>query len=250
MNWVLMRGLARHSAHWGPFRDLLVKRFPQDRFEFMDVRGNGTLNGQKSYLRISQSVDDLRLRCPFTAKGEKINLVAISMGGMMAVDWARRYPEEVQSVVCINTSDQGTSHFWDRLRPSSLKLLFKILLHNTDPVKREELSLDLITNLVKDKKKIAQEFSTLAVTSRENFFRQLFAASQFRFPKEKPPVPVLLLCSQGDRMVSSSCTVNIAAQWKMTPQIHPLAGHDLPLDDPQWLLDQISGFQRSLTKSI
>jgi hypothetical protein len=41
--------------------------------------------------------------------------------------------------------------------------------------------------------------------------------------------------SLGDRMVDPACTQAIAREWNVTPKTHPWAGHDLPLDDPEWV---------------
>ncbi|MBK9293008.1 MAG: alpha/beta hydrolase [Oligoflexia bacterium] len=205
-NWILIRGLARHSQHWGTFSDMFVKAHAGDFVEFLDLCGNGTQNELSSFLKISDYTDDLRLRSKSIAKNEKVNIVAISMGAMVAIDWVNRYPKEVESITTINTSDGGSSKFWQRLQPESYKILAKILFYNQNPYEREKLSLDLITNLLKNKAEVAKQFSGFKVTSRINFFRQIFAASQFRFPKNKPNCEITMICSNGDRLVSSQCT--------------------------------------------
>ena len=42
-----------------------------------------------------------------------------------------------------------------------------------------------------------------------------------------------------DRLVSPRCSQRLAAAWKVPLALHPSAGHDLPLDDPDWLLAQL-----------
>lgn len=238
-NWVLLRGLARHSKHWGPFAELFIKAHQQDNIEFIDLRGNGTEVDKDSFLKIPDYTDDVRLRSKSIARGERVNIIAVSMGAMVAVDWASRFHHEVESITCINTSDGGSSHFWERLRPESYKPLAQILLNNSNQQARERLSLDLITNSLKNKNEIAKIFAPLTVTTRTNFFKQIFAASKFRFPRQKPNCDVTMICADGDRLVNSKCTKNICKHWGISPVIHESAGHDLPLDAPDWLLSKI-----------
>lgn len=42
------------------------------------------------------------------------------------------------------------------------------------------------------------------------------------------------------------CSRRIAEAWGCTSAIHPDAGHDLPLDDPQWTIERIVGWHRTL----
>jgi len=50
---------------------------------------------------------------------------------------------------------------------------------------------------------------------------------------------MLLLSSRGDRLVDARCTDALAAAWGLKPRVHPWAGHDLPLDDPDWTIRQV-----------
>ena len=52
-------------------------------------------------------------------------------------------------------------------------------------------------------------------------------------------VPILLLASLGDRLVSPRCSERIARAWNAPLRMRPDAGHDLPLDDPDWVLGQL-----------
>lgn len=69
--------------------------------------------------------------------------------------------------------------------------------------------------------------------------RQLVAAARYCAPTAAPVDLVLLLGSQEDRLVSSQCSQAIAQAWGLPLQLHPWAGHDLPLDDPQWVIDAV-----------
>jgi pimeloyl-ACP methyl ester carboxylesterase len=75
--------------------------------------------------------------------------------------------------------------------------------------------------------------------------KQLFAASRFEAPPEPPKVPLLILNGMGDRFVSPACSLQLSQKWNLELRRHPLAGHDLPLDDPDWILAQIEAWLSS-----
>jgi len=49
----------------------------------------------------------------------------------------------------------------------------------------------------------------------------------------------VLFVSENDHFVSSSCSKNLAKSWGCELHIHPWAGHDLPLDDPDWIIEHL-----------
>ena len=46
-------------------------------------------------------------------------VLAMSLGGMVATDWAQRHPYEIERLVLINTSMRPFSQMQERLRPSA-----------------------------------------------------------------------------------------------------------------------------------
>ena len=81
--------------------------------------------------------------------------------------------------------------------------------------------------------------------SARNTLRQLLAAARYRARPEPPGTDLLLLASEQDRLLSVKCSLAIAASWKCPLELHPTTGHDLPLDDPAWVIQQV---QRWLAK--
>jgi pimeloyl-ACP methyl ester carboxylesterase len=49
-----------------------------------------------------------------------------------------------------------------------------------------------------------------------------------------------VIWSEKDRLVSSHCSQNIAKKFDASCFTHPTAGHDLPLDEPEWLTQILS----------
>jgi hypothetical protein len=55
-------------------------------------------------------------------------------------------------------------------------------------------------------------------------------------------MPALVLASRGDRLTDWRCSRDLAQAGDWPLKVHLKAGHDLPLDDPQWLIAQINTY--------
>ncbi|XGC79658.1 alpha/beta fold hydrolase [Bdellovibrio bacteriovorus] len=239
-NWLLLRGLARGVGHWGTFAEAIKKRFPEDRFEFIDLPGNGARHEEVSPTSIGDYVKDLRSRCEYVKNNQKFNVLAVSLGAMITVEWMREFPHEINKAYLVCTSSSGFSPFYQRFQPVNLIKSLRLLTSNQALI-WENTILNMIVNSA-DRRE-AEMLGMVAYSEQypvkmQNILRQLTAASQFRFPKEAPG-DVRLIGSHGDRLVSPHCTLKIAHAWELKPQMHPWAGHDIPVDDPQWLLEQL-----------
>jgi pimeloyl-ACP methyl ester carboxylesterase len=132
---------------------------------------------------------------------------------------------------------------FDRLMPSALKTLIKVpALKGRD---KEALILRLVSNhnQVFDKtldlwEKIQKE----RPVSLTNTIKQIIAAAFFRIGDFRPKLPILILASIHDRMVSVECSRAIAKVWQVPIIEHPTAGHDLSADDPVWVVKEIVKF--------
>jgi pimeloyl-ACP methyl ester carboxylesterase len=240
--WIFIRGLGRHALHWAPFADEFKTFFPNDEIEFLDLRGNGTLAHSPSFLNIPDNVRDLRSRSKLLKKYGSIHIMSISLGSMVGVEWARTFPQEIEGLVAINTSDRGSSSFYQRMRPQNYLGILQILARSPSNEDIENYILKMTVRNPEHKKAWAQEFAKTPPTTRTNFLRQLIAAGSYLFPDHKPKTEVLLLCSEGDQLVNPACTKNIAEMWTLKPHIHPTAGHDIPLEDPTWVCREIQNW--------
>lgn len=243
-HWIFLRGLARSKAHWGNFQEYFQKQFPNDHIHFLDTAGNGTEIHRLSFTSIQENVTDLRsraIRDGILTEDRQINLVAISLGGMIAAEWAHQYPEDISKLFFINTSDRRTSSFYQRLLPSNYIKILQLLIQSDSSQDLEYQILNMTTNLlsVDQKQKWAIEFANINICSKHNFLRQLWAAARYQFPREKPRIPTLFLASQSDRLVSYVCSEKISTRWRCPLTLHPSAGHDLPLDDSEWVVRQL-----------
>lgn len=255
--WLLLRGLAREARHWGSFPTDLQKALETDgkviRVEALDLPGAGRYSEMKSPMTIAGITDfvrekSLEIRERQRLMGErpasKVVLVAVSLGGMIAARWMERWPKDLSACILVNTSFRGVSPIFHRLSPSALLHLYRIL-RTKDEKDREANVLKMISNRPEFHEATAAQWAKYQLerpVSIENFARQLLAASLFHPSLEEPPCPVLVVGSAGDRMVSPQCSISISEHWQTKFVQHESAGHDLPLDDPRWLIEQIRAF--------
>ncbi|QDF97697.1 alpha/beta hydrolase [Azoarcus sp. DD4] len=237
--WVLLRGLAREAGHWGDFPRRLAEALPDARIIALDLPGSGSRYAETSPLRVEAMAADCRTRLRALGIVEPVFLLAMSLGGMVAVAWADDWPDELAGCVLINTSLRGISPLRQRLRPAGWPALLRALA-SRDVRTSEAAVLRLTTR--QTPATVLDDWVALRrqhPMRRANVLRQLAAAARYRAPRHPPPVPMLILGSAADGMVDVRCSAEIAARWHQPLVLHPDAGHDLPLDDGAWVAQQV-----------
>lgn len=241
--WVFLRGLAREKRHWGEFPEFFVGQFPAAKIATIDFPGIGDYENISTPATMKGIADFVWEQSRKAFPEGKIAVLAISMGGMVAMEWMRDRESELDAAVLINSSSKE-SRIYHRLRYQIWPDFIKMAA-NTQIKEREKQVIDLIMNSEAAKEralpawtKVAQEHPVKAIT----FVRQLWAASQFSGLQKKPAIPVLLLNSLGDRFVDPSCSETLHQKFQWQLERHPWGGHDLVWDDPQWVTDYIERF--------
>jgi pimeloyl-ACP methyl ester carboxylesterase len=169
---------------------------------------------------------------------------ALSLGAMVAVEWSRQYPEEIERMVLVNTSLAPHNPFYHRLRPSNYPAFVHLLIAG-GVVRRERLILRLTSNKKRTPEQQGQlhkqwvRYALDSPVTRTNILRQLYAATRYRAAPDAPRVSLLLLVSRLDRLVSAQCSIVLAKLWGCAVRSHESAGHDLPLDDGDWVTEQV-----------
>ncbi len=243
MKWLILRGLVREQRHWGSFPQYfeayLKKQDPDAVVYTMDFPGFGSESSRASPLSISKMTDDFRARWQTLAPGEAWNVLSMSLGGMVALNWTHRFPDDFKKLVLVNSSVRGVSPFHKRLKPQNYSQILRIMF-NSDFVSREKLVLRMTTNLSEEQvATMAKLHAGFALPIRKkDALAQLFAAATFSAP-DKLDLPTLVLGSKGDRLVDASCSEAIAKRLGAKAIFHPSANHDLPLDEPEWVSQQV-----------
>ncbi|VTU39715.1 acetoin dehydrogenase E2 subunit dihydrolipoyllysine-residue acetyltransferase [Variovorax sp. PBL-H6] len=241
--WVLMRGLTRESGHWGRFIGQLQDGFPAARIVALDLPGNGRLNQLRSSARIGAAMEACREQLHTLGIAPPYNLLAMSLGAMVAVDWAVQHPRELAGCVLINTSLRPFSPFHERLRPANYGTLLGLAFGRQNTREREATILRLTTRRPDRGTAVLDDWTAMREArpvSRSNAVRQVLAAARYRAPAQAPSVPLLVLASACDGLVNPNCSRRLARQWGVEMAEHASAGHDLPLDDGAWLAAQVA----------
>lgn len=240
--WVLLRGLMRETRHWGEFPSLFQSALGAP-VVCLDFSGNGSLHAHSSACSVSAMRQELRTQLRQRGHKPPYRVLALSLGAMVAVDWCNHHPEELERVVLINTSLAPYNPFYQRLRPANYPALLSFLFA-ASLAQREALILRLTSQQSTTPRAAAlleqwTGYARLAPITRRNILRQLYAAISYRAATTVPAVPLLLLAGQQDRLVSPQCSLTLAQHWHCPLAVHPTAGHDIPLDDTAWVMQQI-----------
>jgi pimeloyl-ACP methyl ester carboxylesterase len=243
--WIFLRGLMRESRHWGDFPDIFRQQVSDVEVVLLDLPGNGQLHQLVSPSKVDgvggmvacyrDLLSSMNIEPPYY-------LLALSLGAMAAVEWAHRYPDEVEGIVLINTSLRPFCPWWMRLRPRNYLAIAYLALFNRDVNRREQLiwhmtsarqhaEMTIVDNWVR--------YQHEQPVSTRNALAQLFAAARYRAPVQRPNTHILLLASAADQLVHPDCSRRIARQWQTALAMHLHAGHDLPLDDGVWAAMQV-----------
>jgi len=246
--WILLRGLTREVRHWGDFPQSLQAALPDAEIHAIELPGAGRLHMVKS----PTTIDAIAVHCrnQVLAQGLRppFHILAMSLGAMVAAAWANAHPEELAGCVLINTSLRPFSPFHHRLRPSAYAALSRLLLPMADRM-REAVILHLTSSRAAELAEVLDAWVTYRreqPVTLSNTLRQLFAAMRYQAPATRPAVRLLVLTGSRDMLVDPECSSRLAKDWQADYAEHPGAGHDLPLDDGEWVVQQISRWLKSL----
>lgn len=242
MNWLLLRGLSREQRHWGCALDVFRAAFPDGDVRGIDLPGTGTEHRRASPASMRGIAQDVRARwlAVRAARPGPWSLLGISLGGMVSMQWVADHPEDFAQVVLANTSAADLSVPWRRMHPSVLPQLLRALVER-DPLARQRRILGFTARLVPDPEAVAREWALIqeqAPVARLTVLRQLWASARFRAPP-RLPIPALVLAGARDPLCDPRCPGRLAGRFGAPLEVHPQAGHDLALDAPEWLAEQV-----------
>jgi pimeloyl-ACP methyl ester carboxylesterase len=212
----------------------------------MDLPGTGARWAEASPLSIAAITNDLRHRV--RAFQPPLRLLGLSMGGMVALDWAARHPQELAGALLLNTSMRPFGHLALRLRPPVWPALLRVLVGG-DARRVESIILGCTSSRPTTHAAVLAEWAALRQqhpVTRANALRQLVAAARFTAPATRPRVPLRVLCGGQDALVDPACSRALANAWSLPLAQHPFAGHDLPLDAPDWVAAQAAELDGTL----
>lgn len=241
-SWIFLRGLTRESRHWGDFVDVFERTVPGARAATIDLPGNGACHHRSSPADVRVMVESCRQAAAAKGIAPPHNLLAMSLGAMVAVAWAQAHPDEIARCVLINTSVGRFSPFYRRLRPRNYLPLLKLALFDGSGREWEKQILAMTSRLRTGSAELLDAWVAIRESypvTRRNALRQLWAAACYKPPAERPDAAMLILASREDGLVHADCSRALAREWNCELRVHPRAGHDIPLDDGEWVAAQV-----------
>lgn len=244
---ILLRGLGRDQKHWKPLLQELSALSPQTKIETPDLPGAGVLYQAESPLNISQYISSMEKQ--LCQSDLPTLLVGLSLGGMIALEWSKRFPNKFSRLVLINSSSR-LNPFYQRLNLLNASLHPKTVLGLT--VREQETSIYKLTcNSRPVDEQVIDRWIGIQrehPVSLKNQIRQIAAGARFKLPPKETMPPVHVVYSRADRLVSPKCSQTLIEYFNATSDIHHWGGHDLSQDDPQWIA-QIIKAQLSLIEN-
>jgi surfactin synthase thioesterase subunit len=239
-DFLLIRGLARESAHWGGFKETLEAQDFVGQVMAIDLPGAGHFCKLTSPITIGENAEFLISQLPEKTKNP-LCIVSISLGSMVAIEMCQRAGHRFHQAYLLNTSVANLSPIHHRLQLDAWKRLLKIT-KSKDLKSREREILKMVSREPKRWPELSEQFAQIAELRPmkvSNVLRQLIAAATYRVASIAPSTPMILMNSEGDQMVDPRCSKVLSDHWSLPLLTHPNAGHDLTIDAPDWVVEQI-----------
>ncbi|MFN3579431.1 MAG: alpha/beta fold hydrolase [Pseudomonas sp.] len=171
-------------------------------------------------------------------------LVGWSLGGMLAVQLLRRFPERFSAVVTLaSNACFVTRPNWPRAMPAEdFKAFYADARANPEKMlKRFAL---LVTQGSQQARKMARELQWDAADPEQRLHAlALLAILDNRIPLSRPDGPVLHCLGGQDALVPAQVAADLMSlSGSARVRVLPQASHALPLEQPLWVAEQIAEF--------
>jgi len=243
-HFFLIRGLTREAGHWGStFDGLLNERFDKPQITYMDLPGSGIFYDKKASVKLSKMSEQTRsyyLETIKKSKDKKI-VVATSLAGMMMLEWSQKYNEDFDAIVLSAVGLKKVCTSKERVSPSAKRKMFNI--GTTFNLKEKERKIYQINsnNEVKENKVVDNwvEIQEKRPMSFFNTMKQALSGLFYNPQITKSKIPILVLGSKKDAVVSEECIKKVALHLGAKYKLHETSGHGIPIDAPDWMADSI-----------
>lgn len=235
----LLRGLARESRHWASFPEGLKKTYPGCEIKFLELPGAGSRYQETFPISLNSLFKDLTKQVQ--TKHENNFLIAISLGGMIALNWVKREPNIFKSLFIINSSARNLSAPWERFKPKNYKFFYRILSAKS-AFMRELAILEMTSSLEKEKlltqAKVYAGYHEQFPMRLRNIMKQLFLGAILKAPQSLNTA-LFFIVAKEDHLVDPSCSQKLADFYQTKLVSCDFGGHDLPLDNSAFILSHL-----------
>ena len=240
---VILRGLARSVSHWMNFDQYLAKNF---QVICIDHRGIGLTEAP---MKLQHSIYDLAADVVSLLdhlKIKKTHVMGVSLGGMITLALALKFPERLKKITVINTSVGGFRG--PRITAAALRVISAKYWSKENFNRRLVRVLtgpDLPEKTVGDLASRWQQIEEKEGLSVQTVLFQLAAAARFQIAKKLKLIetPTQIILSKNDRFVPRRNSKKIAKSMPTAVFFEiDNSGHEIFLDAPQKVNDLLVKF--------
>ena len=240
--FVLIRGLGHESRHWGSFSKLLEEQSFCQKLILSELPGSGVRLKDPCYSSVSKISDDIYHTYKDLWLAHKpLALVGLSLGGMVALDLLSKFPDLFSEFFIMNSSIGHLSPFYERMKISAMPKVLNIGFEKGFQ-KKARLMIELSSKLRVDDKALHKEHVKIIETAPVKFktlVQQLCAAVLYKGPVKEIKTKGMVLYSKQDELVDHKCSMALAKFLSVKGLVHETAGHDLTLDDAEWVVQNL-----------
>lgn len=204
MVYILIHGLGQDETSWNQVESLLL----QKKMKVKKVSLYQLLQNQDfTYENLFESFVQYCLQFQ-----EKVSLCGLSLGGILAMDFAKTYPQHIQSLIII-----GTPYKIPRLLFGIQNLMFHLMPQST--------------------------FEKMG-SKKKDFISLVQSMTHMNISKDLELIqcPTLLLCGEKDTHNKKGCQLLNEHIHGSCFEIIEHASHEVNIDNPQLLAQKISSF--------
>lgn len=245
----LLNGILMTTEGWGFQVNALAKKF---KVILHDFKGQGRSDKPKEEYSLEQHTTDFRKLLEYLHIN-KVHIIGISYGGIVALDYYYKYPESVKSLVLINVvcsplTIKGITERW--LEGCKTKDLEKFI----DSWIRDIYSENFLSLYEKELRKrlmeVLKNFDFEAGCLLLQMGKKLIKRGVFKRYLEKIEVPTLIIVAENDALNSIDCAKFMNKEIRNSKlKIISNAGHGVIIEKPletneiilDFLLDVIEG---------
>lgn len=190
---VLIHGLSDNLLYWEILASALKSDFKVIRY---DLRGHGQSELGEDKITVGLFSDDLKNLLD-VLNVEKASLIGFSLGGMVAIDFAVKYPSMVSSLVLMSTASKLNSH-----SKGVLDSFSKAIDEGFETFYDFVLPLVLCPDVIEKNKEELETLKEIAAPLANNSAIKKAIGAAFQFDLDgdlsKIDVPVLVLAGKHD----------------------------------------------------
>jgi len=218
--------------------------FPDTDVLTPDLPGTGSRLGEKSPSSMTDLAEAVRqdVRSRVVAD-HRLRLFGLSLGGMVAMAWAARHPDEIACLVVAASSAPDLSPLRKRFSWRGWLALGLDRWLRT-PERRQAFLAWVALNRSDLRAEAARSWASIErerPVSKRTLRRHMAAVARWSSPAALH-MPTLFLTGGKDRLVHASCSRRLARKYGAPLGVHPDAGHDITTDATAWVVDELQRF--------